>query len=29
VADERRERGNVLGAGAHHKNDLVVRLRRR
>ena len=29
VADERRDRKNVLGAGAHHKNDLVVRLRRR
>jgi SAM-dependent methyltransferase len=30
VADERRARGQVLsGAGAHHKNDLVVRLRRR
>ena len=29
VADERRERGHVEGAGAHHKNDLVVRLRRR
>ncbi|MGH3509193.1 MAG: class I SAM-dependent methyltransferase, partial [Nocardioidaceae bacterium] len=26
VADERRERANVLGAGAHHHNDLVVRL---
>jgi SAM-dependent methyltransferase len=29
VADERRARGQVMGAGAHHKNDLVVRLRRR
>jgi 2-polyprenyl-3-methyl-5-hydroxy-6-metoxy-1,4-benzoquinol methylase len=26
--DERRERGNVLGAGAHHHHDLVVRLAR-
>ena len=30
VADERRERATVLGgAGAHHRNDLVVRLQRR
>jgi SAM-dependent methyltransferase len=29
VADERRARRPVLGAGAHHKSDLVVRLRRR
>jgi SAM-dependent methyltransferase len=29
VADERRARGHVGGAGAHHENDLVVRLRRR
>lgn len=28
VADEHRERGNVLGAGAHHHHDLVVRLAR-
>jgi 2-polyprenyl-3-methyl-5-hydroxy-6-metoxy-1,4-benzoquinol methylase len=28
VVDERRERGNVLGAGAHHHHDLVVRLAR-
>jgi 2-polyprenyl-3-methyl-5-hydroxy-6-metoxy-1,4-benzoquinol methylase len=28
VADERRARGQVVGAGAHHTNDLVVRLRR-
>jgi SAM-dependent methyltransferase len=26
VVDEHRERGNVVGAGAHHHNDLVVRL---
>ncbi len=29
VVDERRERGRVLGAGSHHHDDLVVRLRRR
>ena len=29
VTDERRERKDVLGAGAHHRNDLVVRLSRR
>jgi SAM-dependent methyltransferase len=29
VVDERRERGVVLGAGAHHTSDLVVRLLRR
>jgi SAM-dependent methyltransferase len=29
VADERRERAVVVGAGAHHKSDLVVRLHRR
>lgn len=29
VADERRERATVLGAGARHRNDLVVRLQRR
>ena len=28
VADERRDRGSVEGAGAHHHSDLVVRLRR-
>lgn len=28
VADERRDRGPVEGAGAHHHSDLVVRLRR-
>ncbi len=28
VADEHRERGNVLGAGAHHHHDLVLRLAR-
>lgn len=29
VTHERRERTTTLGAGAHHKDDLVVRLRRR
>ena len=29
VVDECRERGPVLGAGAHHHDDLVIRLRRR
>jgi hypothetical protein len=28
VADEHREGGNVLGAGADHHHDLVVRLAR-
>ena len=28
VADEQRERGTVVGAGAHHHHDLVVRLAR-
>jgi hypothetical protein len=28
VADEHRERGNVLGAGAHNHHDRVVRLAR-
>lgn len=28
VADERRDRGSVPGAGAHHHTDLVVRLAR-
>lgn len=29
VTDERRDRKGVVGAGAHHRNDLVVRLSRR
>ncbi len=28
IADEHRDRGTVLGAGAHHHNDLVLRLAR-
>lgn len=29
VTDQRRDRKDALGAGAHHRNDLVVRLSRR